>query len=359
MRRVALLLLLYAGCAGAQSSWILSSPQGRAVAGEPFEITVVAPRGAALPEDLSLRVRSGTSDILVTLQARGPAADGRRNYGARMPPAASGTASLALDELPSNDLVMLVAKRDAVEALTTRGSADEEPPLSENEPMYFVLGARDGVTARFQLSFKYRLFDAGSGFGGSQPWLAGFYFAYTQTSLWDLSSDSKAFRDTSYRPSLFWKWERTDNRTWIDGARVGGEHESNGRDGPRSRSINVLFVQPEWRWAVGGGNILFAPRLKRYMDKEENPDIEEYRGHVDWKLRYDTGGSWIASAMARTGTAGKGSLQLDLARRTRDLKFGPVSGYVYFQYFNGWGEDILDYNVRRNAQLRVGFAIVP
>jgi outer membrane phospholipase A len=80
---------------------------------------------------------------------------------------------------------------------------------------------------------------------------------------------------------------------------------------------------------------------------------------VDWKLRYDTGGNWIASALARTGTAGKGSVQLDLARRTRDLKFGPISGYVYLQYFNGWGEDILDYNVRRNSQIRVGFAIVP
>lgn len=343
----------------AEPAWILASPQGRAVAGERFEVLLVAPGGEAPPEEISVRVKAAASDIIIRMQPRGPAGESRRIYSGIMSPAASGAASLALDDLPSNVLVLLVTKRDAVHALTSRTEAETEPPLSENEPIYFVVGARDGVTARFQLSFKYRLFDYGSGFGNEQPWLAGFYFAYTQTSLWDLSSDSKAFRDTSYRPSLFWKWERTDGRTWLDGARVGAEHESNGRDGPRSRSINTLFVRPEWRWPVGGGGVEFAPRINKYLDKEENPDIERYRGHVDWRVRYDTGGNWIASALARTGTGGHGSLQLDLSRRTRDLKFGPVSGYLYAQYFNGYGEDILDYNVRRKAQLRLGFAIVP
>jgi hypothetical protein len=53
------------------------------------------------------------------------------------------------------------------------------------------------------LSFKYRLFDRWVGFGQDRPWLSGLYFGYTQNSLWDLSAQSKPFRDTSYRPSLF------------------------------------------------------------------------------------------------------------------------------------------------------------
>lgn len=345
--------------AQAQSAWLLSSSEGRAVAGERFELVLVAPSGEALPEEILVRVKAAASDIVFRLQARSPTEGGRRVYAGNMPPAVFGAASLALDDMPSNVLVLLVTKRDAMQALTSRTETETEPPLSENEPIYFVVGARDGVTARFQLSFKYRLFDYGSGFGGERPWLSGFYFAYTQTSLWDLSSESKAFRDTSYRPSLFWKWERTDGQAWLDGARVGAEHESNGGDGPRSRSVNTLFVRPEWRWPVGGGSLEFAPRINHYMDKEENPDIEKYRGHVDWRVRYDTGGNWIASALARAGTGGYGSLQVDLSRRTRDLKFGPVSGYLYAQYFNGYGEDILDYNVRRKSQLRLGVAIVP
>jgi phospholipase A1 len=63
--------------------------------------------------------------------------------------------------------------------------------------------------------------------------------------------------------------------------------------------------------------------------------------------------------VARRGNSGKGSLLLDVSRRSRDLRFGPVGGYFHLQYFNGYGEDILDYNVRRKAQLRLGFAIVP
>ena len=67
---------------------------------------------------------------------------------------------------------------------------------------------------------------------------------------------------------------------------------------------------------------------------------------------------YVARALRR-GSAGKGSLLLDLSRRVRDLRFGPVGGYLHFQFFSGYGEDILDYNRRRKSQFRIGFAIVP
>jgi outer membrane phospholipase A len=226
--------------------------------------------------------------------------------------------------------------------------------------MYFIFGWREGYSARFQLSFKYRLFDTGTGFGRDQPWLSGFYFGYTQNSLCDLSSDSKAFRDTSYRPQLFWKWDRADDKTFLDSVRIGFEHESNGRDGPRSRSINIAFIRPEWHLSFANGHELqFTPKLYRYLDRDENPDIQHYRGNVDWRLRYDAAGEWVATAVARRGTLGKGSFLLDLSKRARDLRFGPVGGYFHLQYFTGYGEDILDYNLRRKSQVRIGFAIVP
>jgi outer membrane phospholipase A len=226
--------------------------------------------------------------------------------------------------------------------------------------MSFILGARDGYSARFQLSFKYRLFDTGSGFGREQPWLSGFYFGYTQNAIWDLSSDSKAFRDTSYRPQFFWKWDRADEKTFVDSFRVGFEHESNGGDMERSRSINTAFLRPEWHFHLASGHeIQFAPKAYSYLDKDENPDIQEYRGYVDWQLRYDAAGEWVGTALYRRGTGARSAIQLDLSKRARDLRFGPVGGYFHVQYFNGYGESILDYNVRRKAQLRIGFAIVP
>lgn len=363
MRRLALLgmMCLAQPLWGQTPQWLLASPDGRAAAGEDFEVIVVSVTGEPLPDELDLRLKGAIDERIVPLRAVAPEAERRRSYLATMPAGLTGAVSLDLAGRSSSVLTLIVAPRDGVSGFRAgRQPGEYEPPLSENDPMYFVLGARGGYSARFQLSFKYRLFDFGSGFGREQPWLSGFYFGYTQNSLWDLSSDSKAFRDTSYRPSLFWKWDRSDEKTFIDSARIGVEHESNGRDGERSRSINIVFARPEWHWTLPNGHqFQFTPKIYKYLEREENPDIHHYRGHVDWRLRYDAQGEWIATVVARRGTLGKGSLLLDLSKRARDLRFGPVSGYFHLQYFAGYGEDILDYNVRRKSQLRLGFAIVP
>jgi phospholipase A1/A2 len=360
-----LVLLLAPMPAWAQApEWIIATTNPKVLAGASFEISVVAPPGAELPVRLDVRLRSGPDERIIPLGAMAPAEGSQRRYLGTVPPGMQGPVSVEIAGRSSSVLVLLVepqVRSAVIESLTgPRTRADAEPPLSENDPMYFVIGPRGGYSARFQLSFKYRLFDTGSGVGRDQPWLAGFYFAYTQNSIWDVGEQSRPFRDTSYRPSLFWKWERTDNQTWIDGLRGGYEHESNGGGGLGSRSIDTLFVRPEWRWRFAEDSRLeFTPKLYGYIDKRDNPDIERYRGYVDWRLRYDSGLNWITTAVVRNGTAGKGSVLIDVSRRIRDLRFGPVGGYLHFQLFSGYGEDILDYNVRRQSQFRIGFAIVP
>jgi outer membrane phospholipase A len=356
-------LALQARAALAQD-WAMVSKTGRAAAGQPFEVTVIAPPGQTLPTELEARMKVDVAEITLTLKAAGPPQDARRPYAAPMPASASGPVSLQLAEYPSNVLVLTVVRSgDALQTLTGPGAGGREPPLSENDPMYFVMGTRGGTSARFQLSFKYRLFDVDAGYGHEQPWLSGLYLGYTQNSLWDLEGESKAFRDTSYQPSLFWKWERAGELAdrQFDGGRVGLEHESNGGEGATSRSINIAFVRPEWRWKVDQvGVFAFTPKIYAYLDKEENTDIDDYRGYVDWRARYDSpGGTWVATTVLRYGTAGKGSLLLDASRRIRDVKFGPVSTYLHVQFFAGYGESILDYNVKRQSQFRIGFAIVP
>ena len=360
---LALGLALHAYAALAQE-WAIVSKISRAEAGAPFELTVIAPPGQTLPQELEARMKVDVAEITLTLKATGPAQDARRAYAALMPISASGPVSVQLGDYPSNVLLIVVSRRsDAVQALTGVAAGEREPPLSENDPMYFVVGTRGGASARFQLSFKYRLFDFDAGYGQERPWLSGIYFGYTQNSLWDLESESKAFRDTSWQPSLFWRWERTDERVrgLFDGARVGIEHESNGGQGETSRSINTAFVRPEWRWKFSEiGSFAFTPKIYTYLEKEENPDIDDYRGYVDWRARYDSpAGTWVATTVVRYGTAGKGSFLLDTSRRIRDVKFGPVSTYLHVQFFAGYGESILEYNVRRKSQLRFGFAIVP
>ncbi|MGE5639311.1 MAG: phospholipase A [Clostridia bacterium] len=365
----AFLLLLALAARAAQAAapeWILATADARPRAGERFQVIVLGPAGATLPDSLEARLRSGAEERILRLEAQAPALGERRLYDATLPADVLGAVELDLPGRASSVLILIAEAPPPVAAASPAPVApavyagSSEPPLSENDPMYFVLGARQGYSARFQLSFKYRLFDPSSGFGQGQPWLSGFYFGYTQNSLWDLSAESKPFRDTSYRPSLFWKWERTDDRTWIDALRLGIEHESNGGGPGRSRSINILFARPEWRWSrPDGERVEFTPKIYGYLDKDENPDINHYRGNVDWRVRWDSGNNWIATGVARLPDSGKGSLLLDASRRVRDLRFGPVGGYLHFQFFTGYGEDILDYNVRRKTQFRIGFAIVP
>ena len=370
----ALLASLAAGGACAQAGtpdkptppeWVIAAGEVNVYAGGRFEVLVVSLANEPLPDEIEVRVKAGPAEQPLKLAATGPASGERRGYAGTVPEGMSGPVAISLAGRASSVLVLMVAssRADPVQAFVTRrvgaGTA-AEPPLSENDPMYFIVGGRDGYSARFQLSLKYRLFDHNAGLGQDQPWLAGFYFGYTQNSLWDLSEKSKPFRDTNYKPSLFWKWDRTDDKTWIDALRVGFEHESNGGADERSRSVNTVFGRADWRWTYADDSKLeFTPRLNYYFDKGENPDIAEYRGHVDWRARYDSGNNWISTAVARVGSAHRGSLLLDVSRRIRDLRFGPIGGYLHFQYFNGYGEDILDYNVRRKWQFRVGFAIVP
>ncbi len=343
------------------ADWVLSMSEPRVKAGERFEVELHAPAGAALPEAIGLRVRGDRAGLVIPAQASAPAVGARRAYAGIVPQSATGTLVLELVDRESSAVVLLVqAAPGTLRELVTRESDQAlEPPLSENEPVYFIVGTRGGSTARFQLSFKYRLFDRDLGWGRDQPWLAGFYLGYTQNSVWNLSQQSKPFRDTSYRPSLFWLWQRTDDKTWIDALRAGYEHESNGKDGASSRSIDTLFLRPEWHWPLADGKRFeFTPKIYGYLDKADNPDIQRYRGYVDWRLRYgDREQFW--TAMARVGTAGKGSLTLDFSQRTRVFGIGPLSGYFQAQFFAGYGEDILDYNLRRKSQLRVGFAIIP
>jgi outer membrane phospholipase A len=361
-------LLLFATRAYCETpEWIVASPDARAVAGERFELIVVSLAGTPPPDEIQARLKVGADERVVMLSAAAPAEGGQRTYFAIMPRGVQGPVSLELVARASSVLVLLVGpERPSTPASPLSSPAKTafegtDLPLSEYDPMYFVVGGRGGYSAKFQLSFKYRLFDQSSGFGQNQPWLSGFYFGYTQQSLWELSEQSKPFRDTSYRPALFWRWSRTDDKTWIDAFQAGLEHESNGGGGAGSRSIDTAFIRPEWRWKFADDSRLdFTPKLYGYVNKDENPDIDRYRGNVDWRIRYDSGVNWIGTGVVRyANTTGRGSVLLDLSRRIRDLRFGPVGGYLHFQFFSGYGEDILDYNVRRSLQFRVGFAIVP
>lgn len=243
----------------------------------------------------------------------------------------------------------------------TRTDRDFFAPLSGYEPIYFLCGA-DPSNAKFQLSLKVKIFHPRGPLATRHAWLQELHFGYTQTSFWDLSSDSKPFDDTSYKPELFYVSEdiRQGVPPWISRLefQTGLQHESNGRDYPASRSLNIFYVKPVL--TVGDleeMHFTFAPEVWVYVgDMSENPDMEDYRGYFDLLIKYGSPQGMELSANLRKGTKeGKGSIQIDFTYPLSRITSDNLSFYFHAQYFTGYGENLLTY-YEKNSELRVGLA---
>jgi len=236
-----------------------------------------------------------------------------------------------------------------------------------DEPVYFSLGLHEGLSARYQLSMKIRPFGpADERVYRAGSLLGNLYGSYTQTAIWDLEAESRPFFDTSYKPGLYYL--HYDTGLKLLGAQFGYaggfEHESNGQGGALSRSMDLLVFRPTLRWPVAGGwTAVFSPKLYAYLEKEENPDMPEFRGYGDYVFWVEHPDSWKIATTLRLGTSGKGSLQLDASYPFRRI-FGTqgvtgwANGYLHLQYFRGYTGSLRTYDERLPWQLRLGFMVV-
>ncbi|MCQ9615796.1 phospholipase A [Paenalcaligenes niemegkensis] len=232
--------------------------------------------------------------------------------------------------------------------------------ISSHDAVYFIVGNRPEKNARFQISFKYRLAtpadDANTRFWNH------LYMGYTQTAIWDLSSDSSPFIDTTYNPSVFWRKDalfRSDDYRKFFGLDIGVEHASNGKGDNDSRSLNDVYIQPEFNYRlVGGSTLKFAPRYKQYFSTSDNPDYRDYAGNVDWRLSWAQDNGLQLGALYRRGKEGRDSKQFDVSWPLRRTPLN-MNGYLYVQYFRGYGETLLGYNHKSDPHIRFGLAFVP
>jgi outer membrane phospholipase A len=359
--------------AQADNGWLIASQHEWVNSGEELRLEVIRPDASSVwPQALVLNIRSNNEAskiVLLPLSVAGESAS-RRIYFARLPQRYTGLLQINAQELATNSLLISVISPNTPIALTADMDVESplsmdplpaiEPALSALEPVYFVMGSSKTLNSRFQLSFKYRLFDAESDPVAWFPALSKLHLGYTQTSFWDMSSSSMPFHDTNYRPSLFWQSKLDEMGTYGPAFLRGGlEHESNGMDGVFSRSINIAFFQPAWRKNLDDGKLLFfSPRLYGYLNHDGNPDIASYRGYVDWQFRYGDERGWLLTSRMRTGAAGYGSAQLEFSTPLRKPLFARTGGFFSVQLFEGYGESLLDYNVKKPTQLRIGFSII-
>jgi outer membrane phospholipase A len=236
--------------------------------------------------------------------------------------------------------------------------------FSAHEPVYFIYGP-DAPGAKFQFSFKYRLLGDKARLGDKLPALEGLFIGFTQRSLWDIDADSSPFFDTSYMPELMYESQRvvdpgSEGGVKFLGYQAGVRHESNGRDGPDSRSLNIAYFRPVFAWGrLDGWNLIVAPRVFAYVgDVVNNPDIADYRGHGELTAILGRNDRGALSLTGRLGQgAHRGNWQADLTVPVKFDKVFDFATYFLIQYWNGYGESLRSYN-RRTETVRAGFSLV-
>ena len=230
------------------------------------------------------------------------------------------------------------------------------------QPMYFLLGTAL-EKSKFQFSFKYRFFNPNGNWAKRHPWIKGFHLAYTQTSFWDLASESIPFQDSSYKPEIFlltsnvFPWFQSINRLFIQ---TGVQHESNGRGDTDSRSTNFLYIEPIFVYyhASTKLGIQVAPRVWTYVfnTNDTNPDLSDYRGF--WKISTKLGkaDSFVFDVNFRNAKKGT-SLEIDFTYPLNKYLINNIELYLHIQYSDMLAENLLEYSERSHA-LRIGFAVV-
>ncbi|MEI9960911.1 MAG: phospholipase A [Limisphaerales bacterium] len=136
------------------------------------------------------------------------------------------------------------------------------------------------------------------------------------------------------------------------------KHESNGKSGADSRSLNSAYLRPTLTLGRDDGlQLTLQPRVWTYLgDLSSNSDIADYRGYAELRMIIGWKRGLQLSALGRMGQDGNHqSLLLDLTYPTMRI-FGSFSLYLDVQYFTGYGESLLGYN-QKSDQFRIGFAL--
>jgi phospholipase A1 len=238
--------------------------------------------------------------------------------------------------------------------------------------------------AKFQLSFKAKIWEdflqeplqALEDIWGKDKPIKGLdlWIGYTQLSFWQLynSAFSSPFRDTNYEPEGLLNIRTQYEIPGLMGTKlqfinVGLNHQSNGRSKPLSRSWNRIVANFGLEKMFGtekedSFNILLKTwyRLPEEEANDDNPDITRYMGYGElWATLYWDDMRFAAMLRNNFRQENLGAIQLEWSIPPSSfgklLPGGPIfhkwadkyltdKFSLYFQYFNGYGEGLMDYN---------------
>lgn len=221
---------------------------------------------------------------------------------------------------------------------------------------YFIFGpsigrkpTKENTNIKFQISIAQRLTNA------TLPWGTYLYLFYSQKCFWNVLENSMPMTDLNFNPGIGLTKPLFVKNRYVGKLSLIIEHESNGRDSIWSRSWNKVSL---------AANIIIDPNLMvagkiwiPIIDGQNNKDILDYCGIYQMSVQAMTDNRKFTGSLTlvkRRGWNLNYNTILELAYR-----FSRKSNqYFFLQYYNGYGEGLLDYK-QFHSQLRVGIVIKP
>jgi len=237
-----------------------------------------------------------------------------------------------------------------------RRDFDNRPYFGLYKDNYFIFGpaigqkiTRENTNVKFQISVSQRLTRS------VLPLGTYLYLFYTQKVFWNVLENSMPMTDLNFNPGIGLAKPLFVKNRFIGKVIFCLEHESNGRDGDASRSWNKISL---------GANIMVDPNIIVHgkfwipiIDGGNNKDILDYCGIYQVGLQMFSNNRRFTGSVVLTKRRGwrlNYNTTVEFAMRLwkRDNQ------YLFIQYYNGYGEGLLEYN-KFHSQLRVGLVIKP
>ena len=242
--------------------------------------------------------------------------------------------------------------------------------FSEYENNYFIsqLGNTYYGHVKFKVSFKFDL---------SLPYRKNkAFFAFTQTAFWDLYGPSAPIRELDFTPVLFFEhdfekeFDLGGSSFTVFDFKVGYLHQSDGQPtGPFNRSIFKIIgntdmgfhrnIRGQSALALNVADISVRTWIWNMVD-DQNKNIADYQGYgqLITTLKFDY------SNKASTSNYGSYPIVINdvitpakiAVSNELNVMFDPYIGvrgapwfpYLIFQYFHGYGENLINYDNRYN-----------
>lgn len=238
------------------------------------------------------------------------------------------------------------------------------PFTYNHHPNEQPFAGREGELEPFEMKFQFSLkYPMAKGVLFKKSRL---FFAYTNLSFWQAynSRFSSPFRETNHEPEIFLlipqNWSLLGWHHQLTA--MGFSHQSNGQTGTLSRSWNRIYAN--FIFERNNFVVNFKPWY-RIPEKEkedindssgdDNPDIEDFMGQGELRLLYKKGEDTYSMMLRNNfATDSRGAVEISWSFPIGKRFKNRLKGFV--QYFNGYGESLIDYNASVN-RISVGVAI--